>query len=381
VKNQPNEPKHATLLDVANRAGVSRATASLVLRETGRVSQPTRERVFQAMHELGYVYNRGAASLRSRDSRVIGVLVTTVTNPFFAEVIVGLEERLAELGYVSLLANTLNDVDRQANLVTFLHENHVAGVVLVPAFATDPRSLDSFAEREIPLLFLTRAVGANPKLYIGTNDIEGGGLAAKHLIWHGCRDIAYLGGREDAIARRDRILGLQAAADQHGLGSAHLTYITSPTTARGGLAAARELLNARTPVDGILCHSDDVALGVYRALHDAAKANIARVISFDNIDNAELFEPPLSTVSGKPIELGRQAAQAIYQHVSGGTTPITTRIRPELITRQSCGCRGYPMNGGPDAAPTSDVGQQDSQGDRTAGRSRRIDAAFSTPER
>jgi LacI family transcriptional regulator len=292
------------------------------------------------MHELGYVYNRGAAALRSRDSNVIGVLVTTVTNPYVAEVIVGLEERLAELGYVSLLANTLNDVDRQASLVTFLQESHVAGVVLVPAFATDPRSLDSFAEREIPLLFLTRAVGENPQLYIGTDDIEGGKLAAGHLIWHGCRNIAYLGGREDAIARRNRILGLQAAANHHGLADTHLTYITAPTTARGGLAAARELLNSRTSLDGVMCHSDDVALGVYRALHDAGKAHVARVISFDNIDNAELYEPPLSSISGEPVELGRQAAQAICQQLSGDTTPITTLIRPELITRQSCGCAG-----------------------------------------
>jgi LacI family transcriptional regulator, galactose operon repressor len=339
VTNQPTASKHATLLDVANRAGVSRATASLVLRGTGRVSQPTRDRVFQAMQELGYVYNRGAASLRTRDSHVIGVLVTTVTNPFFAEVIVGLEERLAELGYVSLLANTLNDVDRQASLVTFLQENHVAGVVLVPAFATDPRSLDSFATRDIPLLFLSRAVGENPELYIGTDDIEGGKLAGEHLIWHGCRNIAYLGGREDAIARRDRILGLQATAKQHGLARTHLTYIASPTTARGGLAAARELLGSRAPVDGIVCHSDDVALGVYRALHDAGKANRARVISFDNIDNAELFEPPLTTVSGKPVELGRQAAQAIYDDLNGSTTPVATLVGPELIVRQSCGCK------------------------------------------
>lgn len=334
-----NEIKHARLLDVANRAGVSRATASLVLRGTGRVSQPTRDRVLQAMAELGYVYNRSAAALRDRSSTVIGILVTTITNPFFAEVIVGLEERLGELGYVSLLANTLNDVDRQNELLTFLQETNVAAVVLVPAFTTDPRSLESLSMRGIPLLFLTRALGEEPELYVGTDDIAGGRLAADHLLWHGCRTLAYLGGRADAVARRDRIAGLHASADEHGIPRAQLRYFTSPTSARGGLAAARELLAGEMKFDGILCHSDAVALGVYRALHDAGRAADTRLISFDNVDNAELIEPPLTTMSGAPLELGRRAAQTIHNKLNDkGAQSTRLLITPRLVVRRSCGC-------------------------------------------
>ncbi|MEU4345036.1 LacI family DNA-binding transcriptional regulator [Nocardia sp. NPDC023852] len=340
MTNQQDETRHATLQDVANRAGVSRATASLVVRGTGRVSQRTRDRVHQVMDELGYVYNRSAASLRAGRSNVIGVLVTTVTNPFFAEVIVGLEQRLARLGYVSLLANTLNDADRQARLVTFLQESNVAGVVMVPAFTTDPRTLQSFAAREIPLLFLTRAAGEDPDLYLRTDDVADGDLAADHLFSHGCRTVAYLGGPADSVARRDHLAGVRAAAERHNLAPVRLIDITSPTTARGGLAAGRQLLASEAACDGIICHSDDIALGVYRALHDAGRATSIPVISFDDVGHAELMEPPLTTIRRQPLEFGRRAAQLLHDRLIGDVTgPVTTVLPSELAIRRSCGCR------------------------------------------
>ncbi|WP_280238122.1 LacI family DNA-binding transcriptional regulator [Nocardia abscessus] len=326
--------------DVANRAGVSRATASLVVRGTGRVSQRTRDRVHQVMDELGYVYNRSAASLRAGRSNVIGVLVTTVTNPFFAEVIVGLEQRLARLGYVSLLANTLNDADRQARLVTFLQESNVAGVVMVPAFTTDPRTLHSLAAREIPLLFLTRTAGEEPDLYLRTDDVADGELAADHLFRHGCRTVAYLGGPTDSVARRDHLAGARAAAERHNISPERLIDITSPTTARGGLAAGRQLLAGESACDGIICHSDDIALGVYRALHDAGRAASIPVISFDDVGHAELMEPPLTTIRRQPLEFGRRAAQLLHDRLTGAITgPVTSVVPSELTIRRSCGCR------------------------------------------
>jgi len=331
--------RRVTLIDVAERAAVSRATASLVVRGAGRVSQATRDRVQQAMDELGYVYNRGAASLRGPRSNVIGVLVTTVTNPFFAEVIVGLEERLAELGYVSLLANTLNDRTRQAELVTFVQESNVAGVVLVPAFGTDPSTLDSFAAQGIPLLFLTRSVGDAPDLCIRTDDVADGDAAADHLFRHGCRTVAYLGGPVGAPAQHDHLIGLRAAAARHGIPSGRLIAIAAPTSARGGLEAGRRLLATEPGCDGIICHSDDVALGVYRALHDAGRAEDIRVVSFDDIDHAELFEPPLTTIRRSPVEFGRRAAQMLGDRLAGrNAAPVTAVVPSELVARHSCGC-------------------------------------------
>lgn len=333
----PNDhARSVTLIDVAERAGVSRATASLVLRGEGRVSTATRGRVMAAMADLGYVYNRGAAALRTRENNVVGVLVTTVTNPFAAEVIVGLEECLGDLGYVCLIANTLNDTGRQDQLITFLQETRVSGIVLIPAFGTDPAVVDAVRARGLPLLFLIRRIGETDNLYFGTDDVTGGRLAADHLIWHGCTSLAYLGGREEA--RPDRTRGVRESAADHGLDQAALTFIASATSPRGGFAAARELLRSGAPIDGIICHSDAVALGAYRALHDAGKAATVRVVSFDGVEYAELIEPPLTTLSVDPRELGRRAARALYDMLDGTKGEPTTLLVPELVVRRSCGC-------------------------------------------
>ena len=325
-----------TLIDVAEQAGVSRATASLVLRGTGRVSQATRDRVHTAMAELGYVYNRSAAALRTRKSNVVGVLVTTVASPFFAEVVVGLEEELAGAGYVTLIANTLNDVDRQAQLTRFLQETTVGGVVVVPAFDTPADAFADLTRQGIPLVNLSRSIGGVSGHFIGTDDVAGGRAAAEHLIWHGCTDLLYLGGRLDAVARRERLTGVHAAVREHG--PAHTVRdIACPTSARGGYAAGLELVAGPLP-EAVLCHSDTVAMGLYRALHDAGDADRTRVVSFDDIDGAALFEPPLTSVSGPPGAIGRRAARAMVRAITGETSDEPDLIVPELVIRRSCGC-------------------------------------------
>lgn len=321
------------MLDVARRAGVSRATASLVLRGEGRVSEETRRRVFGVMDELGYVYNRGAASLRSRTSNVIGVLVTTVTNPFFAEVIVGLEESLSDLGYVTLLANTLNDAERQGRLVTFLQENNVAAVALVPAVATADDALDALTE-SVPVLHLTRSVG-DPALSIGTDDVRGGFLAGEHLAGHGARRVVYVGGRVDALARRDRMRGVRDA-----LVGGDLAGVPSSTSGAGGLEAGRRALAEYPDLDAVVCHSDDVAIGVLAALHEAGRARDIRVISFDGIEASALVDPPLTTVTCGPRDLGREAALLLSGALADGAGAMTAarRLEPRLVVRASCGC-------------------------------------------
>lgn len=338
--------RRPTLVDVARRAEVSRATASLVLRGEGRISGRTRDRVVSAMDELGYVYNRGAATLRTRSSTAVGVLVSTVTNPFFAEVIVGLEERLAELGYVTLLANTLNDVDRQEQLITFLLENNVAGVVVVPAFGTPEKALDPLTAA-VPVLHLTRSVG-DPPLYVGTDDVAGGRKAAGHLLWHGCRRIAYVGGPGFATARKDRLAGARQAIGGE-TSDATIVDVPAATTGAGGLEAGRRALLDYPDIDAVLCHSDAVAFGVLRAIREAGRAGEVAAVSFDGIESSALSEPPLTTVSCGPRELGRQAAAMLYPNLdpastgrSGGrespSDASVRRLEPELIVRQSCGC-------------------------------------------
>ena len=128
-----------TLMDVARHCGVSRATVSLVLNDSPLVAAKTRDRVRQAMTELGYVYNRAAASLRTHHSDAIGVVLTNITNPYFAEFATGLQDILTSSGTVPLLAVSDEDRDLQHRLITSLVERNVDGIVLIPAHGTTPR--------------------------------------------------------------------------------------------------------------------------------------------------------------------------------------------------------------------------------------------------
>ncbi len=126
-----------TLRDVADRAGVSRATASLVLRGEGRISEETRQRVLGTMAEMGYVYDRVAASLRNQRAGVVGVVITNIANPFFAELFKGAGRRTAGCRFVPLLASTSDDLRQQDAVLQMLHEHRVDGLAVVPATGSD----------------------------------------------------------------------------------------------------------------------------------------------------------------------------------------------------------------------------------------------------
>jgi LacI family transcriptional regulator len=145
---QQAPPKRVTLTDVATDAGVSRATASLVLRGSPLVADQTRDRVLVSMHKLGYVYNRAAASLRTHQSHTIGLVVTDITNPFFAQMTVGSEAHLEAASYAALLANTSETLSRQDRLLETMHGYGVDGILLCPAMHT---SLDTIDRSPAPL--------------------------------------------------------------------------------------------------------------------------------------------------------------------------------------------------------------------------------------
>ena len=195
-----------TLLDVARHCGVSRATVSLVLNDSPLVAAKTRDRVRQAMTELGYVYNRAAASLRTQRSDAIGVVLTNITNPYFAEFAAGLQDTLTSSGTVLLLAVSGEDRDMQHRLVRSLVERAVDGIVLVPAQGTKPEDLPDLLGT--PLVLLARRLHGMDVDYVGAQNHDGGYAAAEHLFSHGCRHIAFVGGYVDASAREERAGGV-----------------------------------------------------------------------------------------------------------------------------------------------------------------------------
>jgi DNA-binding LacI/PurR family transcriptional regulator len=360
----------ATLVDVARHCGVSRATVSLVLNDSPLVAAMTRDRVRRAMVELGYVYNRAAASLRTQHSDAIGVVLTNITNPYFAEFAAGLQDTLTSSGTVPLLAVSNEDRALQNRLVKSLVERNVDGIVLVPAHGTLPDDLPDLLGT--PLVLLARRLNGMNVDYVGAQNRDGGYAAAEHLYNHGCRQIAFVGGFTDSSAREERVRGVAEFLNDHGLTlNADHSVVCEPARPQAREAAMR-LLTAdpavddgtnvdRTKVDaphvdgpniggpnidgpnidGIVCFSDVVAFGVLDAIADSGRSigSDVRVIGFDDVHDAGLNRPSLSSVAVPARETGRRAGQLVLDRAAGSTEPTVREEFPtKLEPRETCGC-------------------------------------------
>ena len=328
-----------TLMDVARHCGVSRATVSLVLNDSPLVADQTAERVRQAMSELGYVYNRAAAALRTRRSDAVGVVMTQITNPYFAEFAAGLQDVLTESGTVPLLAVSDEDRELQHRLVTSLVERNVDGIVLIPAHGTTAADLPDLLGT--PLVLMARRLPDVDVDYVGAENREGGYAAAEHLYSHGCRKIAFVGGYLDASAREERAGGVGAFLIDHDLALPEELSVTCEPLRPAAREATKLLLTDHAQVDGVVCFSDVVAFGVLDAVADLGLrvGMDVRVIGFDDVHDAGLNRPSLSSVAVPARETGRRAAQLVLERAAGSTEPTVREEFPtKLEPRETCGC-------------------------------------------
>lgn len=347
--------KRVTLADVATHAGVSKATASLVLRNAGTLPESTRERVRKSIRTLGYVYHRGAASLRAKRSFSIGLIVPDIANPFTAEFAKGVEAVLETSGIVTLMVNAFDDVERQQKLINSLLERQVDGFVIFPAIeshSTPPEpahtSRPEPVEGQVPTVLAVRNLDQQHSIYVGFDNQRGGRTAAEHLLSHGCRRIGFLGGESALPPRLERSAGIRAAVARTP--DADLTLdLSGPAQGDWAYQAVSDLLAGDGLPDGIICHSDVVAFGLYRAIRDHAPQLLdnVHVVSHDNVAEAAWWEPPLTTVAANGTDLGRRCAEVLLDrldHPSDRGEQIL--LTPELVIRRSCGCES-PTDGEP----------------------------------
>jgi LacI family transcriptional regulator len=327
-----------TLLDVAQHCQVSRATVSLVLRDSPLVADATRERVKQGMKDLGYVYNRAAASLRTHRSDAIGVVLTQIDNPYFAEFAAGLQEVLGESGVVPLLGVSNEDREQQGRIIQSLVERGVDGIVMIAAHGTAADDLPNLLGT--PLVLMARQVPGASADYVGAVNHAGAAAAAEHLYEHGCRRIAFLGGFSDSSARQERAGGVRDFLASKGLElSAELSPECPPLRPQAHRAAL-SLLQAQQ-VDGVVCFNDVVAFGLLDALADLGRpvGSDIRVIGFDDVHEAGHNRPSLSSVAVPARETGRRAAQIVLERAKRLTyPPLHEELPTQLEARETCGC-------------------------------------------
>ncbi|MDQ0474808.1 LacI family DNA-binding transcriptional regulator [Labrys wisconsinensis] len=329
-----------TIVDIARAAGVSKSTVSLVLKGSPLVKAETREAVEQAIERLGYVYNRSAANLRTARSSFVGMVISDLMNPFFTELAVGIEDALYNLGFIPILANTNEDVERQARVLQSLREHGVAGIVMSPARGTDAWSLAELLPRSMPLVVTMRRIEGSPAPYIGPDNRVGCRRAVEHLIGLGHTAIGFLGGDGTMTTQRERVSGYRDALQAAGLPFDEALVFESMPTRAGGVEAVTAALASPLRPTAVVCYNDIVAMGATRALTvRGVRVGVDfAVVGFDDIVEAENNAPPLTTMNADTRQMGARAAQGLLGLI-GGADPAAMSFTGDsrLVVRESCG--------------------------------------------
>lgn len=330
----------ATILDIARQAGVSKSTVSLVLQGSGLIRPETASRVRKAIDDVGYVYNRGAANLRKAQSNVVGMVINDLTNPFFAELAVGIERVFQSAGIVPFIANTAESPVRQEEVIKSLMEQGVAGLIVSPARGTRADAFERLRSAGIPVVLAMRRLPESRVPAIAPDNRRGAALAVTHLLDKGHRRIAFFGGYPELVVYRDRLDGYRDALTARGIAADEAVVFQGDTSRRGGLACLERALALGEPPTAAMCFNDAVAFGAMLGLRQRGRepGRDFAVVGFDDVAEAEHYVPALTSVSVDPGGLGERAAHVVLKMVQGRTTDAEDHVGAiNLVVRESCG--------------------------------------------
>jgi len=330
----------ATILDIAREAGVSKSTVSLVLQGSDLIRPETAAKVRKAIAESGYVYNRGAANLRRAQSNVIGMVINDLTNPFYAEMAVGMERTFQSAGIVPFIANTAENPVRQDQVLKSMLEQGVSGLIVAPARGTSPDAFKRIELAGVPIVFAMRRLAESRIPVVAPDNHRGGLLAAQHLIAKGHRRLAFLGGNAGLSVYHERLGGFLEGCAVAGIPETSVLVIEGDTNRRGGMACLDTALAVAEPPTGALCFNDAVAFGTMLALrkhHLEPGADFA-VVGFDDVAEAQHYVPALTSISVDTPGLGERAAHTVLKMIQTRTTRAEDHIGSvTLMVRESCG--------------------------------------------
>ena len=332
----------ANMKDVAALAGVSVATVSNVLNLPELVSDSTKARVIAAIEELGWVRNESARQLRSGASRSIGMVVLDIANPFFSDVMRGVEDFVAERGYSVHFGNSAQDLKRERRHLELFEQQRVRGVLFAPT-GDSPEGMERLRRLGIPVVIVDRASGNPAYCEVSVDDVEGGRLAAEHLLERGHRRLAFVGGPPDLKQVQDRYAGAEHALSKHP-GVSLTTIPVNLLDVSSGREAAKIIAQQPNSVrpSGVFAANDLLAIGLLQgfvALGFSVPADVA-IIGYDDIEFAAAAAVPLSSIRQPRVKLGVQAAEMLFEEIAAADANRPhehhhVRFAPELVIRSS----------------------------------------------
>lgn len=325
-----------SIKDIARIAGVSHSTVSRALRGSPLIPQATRERIQRVAAEHGYAVSAIARSLVTQKTHAVGVVVTSVADPFNGEVVDGLEETANRAGYSVVLATSQADPEREMSIVRTLRERRVDGIIVASSRVGALYS-DAFRNLAIPIVLLNNQQAGGFGCSISIDNVEGAGCATEHLVQLGHRRIAYVGDRFGMQSDVERCRGYRNALKRHGIEGWRDLVVRGDGKPGGGRAAFAALLAADQPPTAVVCYNDMTALGI---LEEAAAQRLSvprdlSVCGFDDVFFTPFLQPPLTTVRQPKRELGGRAMEMLLALLSGEEIRAAAHVKGELVVRGS----------------------------------------------
>jgi LacI family transcriptional regulator len=320
----------STIKDVAKLAGVSVATVSRVLNKNGYVHEDTLKKVERAIEMLDYKPSTVARSLYNKKSRLIGLVVPNIVNPFFPEVARAVEDVAYKQGYTVVLCNSDENLEKEKQYIDVLRQNNVDGFIV----ATNPQNSVNYMNLSIPVVAIDRMFNERiPTVY--ADNYAGSQAATKLLIDKGCKHIAHIRGPRDVSTANERFEGFVDVITQN-----NLSYMIAESTfdPANSEQVAVELLKEYPHIDGIVAGNDLIAIGIVKA---ALQKGISipddlQIIGFDGISLTEMMYPSITTVAQPIYEMGKVATELLLEQMGGN--PLEEkhyRLPIEIIERNT----------------------------------------------
>ena len=323
--------------DVAQRAGVSTATVSRVLSGKPYVSEELRARVLSAAQELDYRPSRVARSLREQRSRIIGLIISDIQNPFFTAIVRAVEDGAYANGHAVFLCNTDEDEAKETLYIDLMLAEHVAGVILSSTTGRNP-AYNHLVQAGIPAVAIDRRVYNVPLDTVLVDNIDATRRAVEHLIAQGHRRIGAIVGHLTSSTGAERLRGYTDALMAHDIPVSDALIRIGTPRAPVGYAAMNELLALRDPPTAVFTGNNLLTAGALRALFDAGRRvpEDVAVAAFDDMEWAVFIQPALTMVAQPTYEIGRIAVELLQKRIADPRRPLEEVIlQARVIARHT----------------------------------------------
>jgi DNA-binding LacI/PurR family transcriptional regulator len=325
-----------SIKDIAKAAGVSHSTVSRALADSPLVAEETKRRVRRLAKEMGYSPSAIARGLVTKHTYTVGLVVTTIADPFVAEVVGGIEETALDNGYSVILCDSNAEPQREITAVRTLREKRVDGII-VTASRVGNLYLPLLEEVEVPIVLVNNQQEGRYVYSVATDNVHGGEMAINHLLELGHRRIGYIAVPEKTSSSLERLKGYKRALQAHEIEVTDSLISSGNGWPDGGESGMRQLLALSSPPTAVFCYNDMTAVG---AIAEAKRMGFRvpqdiSVVGFDDIAFAAYLDPPLTTVAQRKYDMGQIAMEMLLDILAGEDAVSDINLHGRLVVRRS----------------------------------------------